>query len=128
MEFAFSVASTKPVPEAVAAVEAALAERKFSVLFGLNITQTLQSKGLDFGPEVRILEVCSAPRAKRVLETNLDMAYFLPCKIVVRSEGTGSRIGMALPSVFVTAVGDKRLEGEAAEVEAAMREAVLAAK
>lgn len=128
MEFAFSVTSTKSVAEAVSAVEAALAEQKFSVLWSLNITQTLQSKGLEFGPEVRILEVCSAPRAKRVLETNLDMAYFLPCKIVVRSEGEGSRIGMALPTMLVQMVNDQRLAAEATEVEEAMRAAILAAR
>jgi uncharacterized protein (DUF302 family) len=87
MEFQYSVTTTKTPAEAVAAVEAALAERQFSVLWHLHVNETLAKKGFELTPEVHILEVCSAPKAKHALETNPDVANFLPCKVVVKRVG-----------------------------------------
>lgn len=128
MDFEWSVLSSKSVPDAAAAVEAALAERKFTVLWGLDVNATLEKKGLELDRTVRILEVCSAPRAKHAIETNPDVAYFLPCKIVVRSEAEGSRIGMARPTLMMAVLGDERLKELADEVEAVLAEAIQAAK
>lgn len=128
MDYQISVQSDKAVPEAVAAVESALAERKFSVLWSLDMNAKLEEKGLSLGPQVRVLEVCSAPRAKQAIEANLDVAYFLPCKIVVRSEGQGSRIGVARPTMLMSVLGENKLKDLADEVEAVLVDAIHAAK
>lgn len=127
MEYQVSFATGKSPTEAVAAVEAALQERKFSVLWHLHVNEKLAEKGLDLGPEVHILEVCSAPRAKQAIEANPDVAYFLPCKIVVRSDGGQTRIGLTRPSVLMNLLGDDRFTDLADEVEAVMLEAVKVA-
>lgn len=127
MEYQVSFATTKSPAEAVAAVEAALQERKFSVLWHLNVNQKLAEKGLELGPEVHILEVCSAPRAKQAIETNPDVAFFLPCKIVVHSAGGQTRIGLTKPSILMNLLNDARFNDLAEEVESIMLEAVKVA-
>lgn len=128
MEFAYQVETSKGVSEAAAAVEAAMAGLKFSVLWQLDVNRTLESKGLSLEHEVRILEVCSAPRAKGALETNPDVAYFLPCKIVVKRVEGQTTIGLARPGTLLALLGDERLEGLAREVEAELMAIVDAAK
>ncbi len=71
-----------------------------------------------------ILEVCSAPRAKQVLETNVYMGYFLPCKVVVYDAGEGTRIGFPRPTMMAGVLGDDRLDGIAREVESVLTDAV----
>jgi uncharacterized protein (DUF302 family) len=122
------VATGKAPAEAVKAVEAALAERKFSVLWHLTVNDKLAEKGLSLEPEVHILEVCSAPRAKQALETNLDVAGFLPCKVVVSSSGGQTQIALIKPTMLMNVLGDERLKALAEEVEAVLLEAVQAAQ
>lgn len=128
IEFQKSVMTSKTAAEAVAAVEAALAERKFSVLWHLKVHEKLAEKGLNLAPEVHILEVCSAPRAKLAIETNPEVAYFLPCKVVVRSENGKTSIGYASPDILIGILGDDRLKDLASEVEVVLSETLEAAK
>lgn len=121
-----SVEVNKSAAEAAYAVESALAERKFSVLWHLNVNETLQKKGFDLGPEVRILEVCSAPRAKQAIESNPDVTYFLPCKVVIRSENGKTTVGYASPSSMIGLLGDNGLQDLADEVETVMSEVLEA--
>lgn len=128
MEFAYEVHTGKGVEEAVAAVEAAMAGRKFSVLWQLDVNKTLESKGLSLEHEVRILEVCSAPKAKHALETNPAVAYFLPCKIVVKRVAGQTTIGLARPGALMALMGDERFNALAQEVEAELVAVVDEAK
>lgn len=123
----YTRSTAKTVEAAVADLEKALAERKFAVLWHLDVNRTLKEKGLDLDPEVRILEVCSAPRAKQALETNPDIALLLPCKIVVSRAGGETRIRLARPTALLGTLADPRLEPLAREVEQALAEAVEAA-
>jgi len=128
MEFAKVVGTNKSVDEAVAAIETALVARKFGVLWQLDVNKTLEGKGLSLAHEVRILEVCSAPRAKEAIETNPDVAAFLPCKIVVKKVGGETTIAMPRPEALINLLGDERLAGLAREVEATLLEAIAEAK
>lgn len=128
MEFEWHVISDKSPAEAIKAVEAALAERKFSVLFHLHVNEKLQEKGLSLDTQVHVLEVCSAPRAKQALEANPAVAYFLPCKIIVKATEAGTEIGMLRPTMLMQVMGDSTLAGFAEEVETILTEAVNAAK
>jgi len=127
VEFAYEIRTEKSVDEAVAAVREKLAELKFSVLWELNVNQTLQSKGFDLEPEVRILEVCSAPKAKRAFDTDPRIAYLLPCKIVVKRAEGQTTIGLTRPEALIGLMGDGRFGDLAREVEAELTRAVEAA-
>ena len=120
----FTVRTDKGVDAAVQAVDAALAKRKFSVLWALNINDQLQEKGLSLDGRFRILEVCSAPRAKEALEANPLVGYFLPCKVVVYEKDGGTEIGLPRPTALIGLLGDAALQPLAEEVEQVLVEAV----
>ena len=119
----YSVATDKAVDQAAADVEAALAKRKFSVLWGLDVNDKLREKGLDLHGRFRILEVCSAPRAKQALEANPEVAYFLPCKVVVYERDGHTEIGLPRPTMLMSMLGDDHLKPLAEEVERTLIEA-----
>ena len=119
------VKTTKSMEQAARDVEAALGRRRFSVLWALDVNETLAAKGLDLhGGHFRILEVCSAARAKEVLETNPLVSNLLPCKVTLHETAAGTEIGMPLPTALMAALGDPRLQPLAEEVERAMLEAI----
>ncbi len=120
-----SVPTEKSVQDAVKAVDAALAKRKFSVLWALDVNEKLQEKGLDLAREFRILEVCSAPRAKQALESDPEVGYFLPCKVMVYRGDGGTRIGLPRPTALMGMLGDDpKLAALAQEVEGVLVEAL----
>lgn len=120
----FAVSTHRSVDEAARAVEAALAQRSFSVLWALDVNAKLREKGLDVDGSYRILEVCSAPRAKQALETNADVSCFLPCKVVVTEVGGRTEIALPRPTALIGMLADARLHPLAEEVEAVMVAAV----
>lgn len=122
----YQVTTAKSVDEAVQAVGEALTNHQFSVLWDLDINEKLVAKGLEPEPAFRILEVCSAPRAKQALSTNQRVGYFLPCKIVVFADQESGKttVGYARPAALMGLLGDARLEPLAQEVEALMKKAV----
>lgn len=126
--FYYTVGTAKSVDEAVQALEAALKERQFGVLWSLDLTAKLAEKGLSFPSAYRILEVCNPVQAERVLSKNLLVGYFLPCKIAVYEEEGTTKIGLPKPSVLMGVVNDPSLAEIGAEVERVMIEAVEAAR
>jgi uncharacterized protein (DUF302 family) len=119
----YTLTTAKSVDQAAQDVEAALAKRKFSVLWALDVNEKLREKGLELRGRFRILEVCSAPRAKEALEGNPLVAYFLPCKVVVYERDGRTEIGLPRPSALMAMIGDESLAPLAAEVEGTMIEA-----
>lgn len=90
-------------------LEQALIERKFGALWHLDVNEKLKEKGFDLEPEFHFFEVCSAPRAKQAIETNIKVGYFLPCKVVVYLQGGHTRIGLLNPTVLIELQNDARL-------------------
>ena len=128
MDFQYSVSTGKSVDDAVTALEESLKERKFGILWKLDMTATLQSKGLPFNRPYRVLEVCNPAEANQVLTANTRVGYFLPCKLVVYEDGGKTMIGMPRPSVLMDLLGDGSLAETARRVERTLIEAVDAAK
>lgn len=126
MEFVYAKATEKSPEGAIAALEAALSERKFSVLWHLDMSGTLAGKGFPGHGETHILEVCNAARADEALRAVPDIAYVLPCKMLVRSRGAGSEVGLLLPSALITMAGEagRELRAFADEVEEDLRAVV----
>lgn len=124
MEPTYSMAVKMTVDEALNAIQAALQERKFGVLWHLNVPATLQSKGQDFQTPFHILEVCNPVHAKRALETNLEVGFFLPCKVVVYEKDGETRVGMLRPEMIIGLLGEERLADLAAEVEQVIGDAI----
>lgn len=122
----YRVTTNKTVDEAVEAVGRALKDNQFSVLWDLDINQKLEEKGIEPEPPYHILEVCSAPRAKKALSTNPVVGNFLPCKIVVYQdrESGATAISLPMPRALIGLLEDPDLESLAEEVSELMKAAV----
>jgi uncharacterized protein (DUF302 family) len=125
--FAVDVTTAKGVEEAVAALGEALRERNFAVLWDLDIREKLKEKGIEGGPPFRVLEVCSAPKAKEALDRDVRVGYFLPCKMVVYRQAGTTHIGVLRPTTLIGFFEDESLHRLATEVEATLRDAAQAA-
>jgi uncharacterized protein (DUF302 family) len=116
----------KTVEEAVAAIKTALSHHQFGVLWDLDINEKLVEKGIEPEPAYRILEVCSAPRAKQALAVDQKAGYFLPCKVVVYEDRKthAVTVGFVKPRVLMGLSHIAQLEPLADEVHQLLQAAV----
>lgn len=125
MSFAYRVQSAKSVDEALAAVAEALAAHGFSAMWQIDMGATLAAKGFPGHGATHILEICNPSRADEMLRINSDIAYFLPCRLLVRAQAGGSEIGILRPEELIGLAGEvqgaERLAKGASEVEEELR-------
>lgn len=119
--------SPHPVDETVERVTAALKEQQFGVLWQMDVPETLRAKGMPFSTPYRILEVCNPKAANEVLSQNLQVGYFLPCKVVVYQDGERTKVAFPRPTSLIGWIGDPALDPVAARVEDALESAVAEA-
>lgn len=108
------------VDEALKRLEEAATANKFGVLVVHDLKQKLNSKGVEFGPECRIVEVCNPQKAKGVLEADMTISNALPCRITIFEEDGKVKITTIRPTAILGLFGKPELEPVAKEVEAAM--------
>ena len=96
--FDYTVTTGKEFGKTIEDLKLALGERKFGVLWELDVSSKLKEKGVEYPGTFRILEVCNPQRAKGVLEANIRAGYFLPCKVVVYVADGKTNIGMPRPT------------------------------
>ena len=128
MSLIFETKTSKDFETAVTDLKKSLAENSFGVLWEMNFKDKLQEKGLDFNKNFKVFEVCSPPRAKIVLDQNLEAGYMLPCKMVVYEKEDGVRIGMMKPTSMAELMNDEGLTEVAEEVETILRKAIDSAR
>jgi uncharacterized protein (DUF302 family) len=58
----------------------------------------MASKGVEFGPECRIYEVCNPQRAKHVLERNMSISTALTCRIALYQKEEKVTLPTLLPT------------------------------
>ncbi|RUL48621.1 DUF302 domain-containing protein [Lysinibacillus antri] len=121
MDFHYTVQTNKTIEEAIESIEQNLKINKFGVLWQLNLTETLQKKGVDqYKKPFRILEVCNPVEAARVLEHNPLVGYFLPCKITVYEDEGKTKIGLPKPTAMISLLNDAELISIAEKIEAVL--------
>ena len=108
------------VEEVVARIEEAAAANQFGVLGIHDLKQKMNTKGLDFGPECRVLEVCNPGKAKTVLEADMSISNALPCRISVYEEEDKVKVSTLKPTQLLSLFGRPELESVAKEVEEAL--------
>lgn len=100
----------------------AAARHKFGVLAMHDLKQTMKNKGVDFGPEVRVYEVCNPFHAKAVLEESGAVSTALPCRISVYQSAEGLQVATILPSELMRMFASTpAMEATASEVERTMK-------
>ncbi|WP_252503997.1 DUF302 domain-containing protein [Sporosarcina sp. Marseille-Q4943] len=118
MDFHYTVETSKSIDEAISSIEQNLKENKFGVLWQLDLTGTLQKKGVhSYTTPYRILEVCNPVEAARVLSYNPLVGYFLPCKITVYESEGMTKIGLPKPTAMIGLLNDPELKSIAKDIE-----------
>jgi uncharacterized protein (DUF302 family) len=78
----------------------------------------LRGKGVEFGHECKVFEVCNPRQAGRVLANDLRLNMALPCRVSVYTEEGKTRIGMIRPTPMLGMLSsDPALAAIAREVE-----------
>lgn len=92
--------SPKSFDETVSAVEQLTAEHGFRVLHIHDIRATLEEKGFNL-PPFKIIEICNAKYAHKVLTAHRGLGLMLPCKINVFVDDQGNVVVSGLrPTVI----------------------------
>jgi len=124
MDMLYKVQTNKSFEKSIEDLKKSLSNHHFGVLWELNFKDKLKEKGLDFDRNFKILEVCNPIQAMKVLEENIEVGFFLPCKMVVYEDGGSVIIGMPKPTGLIGLINDKNLVGIALEVENELKSAM----
>lgn len=115
----YIVETEKLFAQAATDLEAAVKRHGFGVLHVHDLGATLRSKGIPFGQECKVFEVCNPGQAARVLATDMRLNMALPCRISVFTENGKTKIGLIKPVQMLAALSpDAALLAVAREVEA----------
>ncbi|MEK7851061.1 MAG: DUF302 domain-containing protein [Deltaproteobacteria bacterium] len=109
--------SNKDFEALVKDFEEAAKRHKFGVLANHNVKETLNSKGVEFAPECRIVEICNPHQAKKVLEANMDIADALPCRVAVYMDKGKAILSTIRPTALLAMFPNPELKSTAEEVE-----------
>ncbi len=124
--YGFGTTLQVPYEEALPRVKEALKAEGFGVLTEIDVRRTLREKlGAEMEPYI-ILGACNPQLAHRALEQEPDIGLLLPCNVVVRAEGQGSRVDIADPQAMLGIVGNAQLSSVADEAKQRLQR-VLAA-
>jgi len=86
--------SSKSVEEVVKTFEDKVSDFKFGILHIHNVKETLKSKGVEFGKECQILDICNPNYAKEFLSEDMTMSVVMPCKITIYNDNGETFIAM----------------------------------
>ena len=107
----------KTVGEAAAALQAAVQANHFGVMQVHNLKETMTKKGVEFGHECLIFEVCQPQQAKKVLDQDMSISIALPCRISIYQEGGKTILATLKPTALLAMFKVPQLDGVAQEVE-----------
>ncbi len=114
----YIVETNKTFSQAATDLEAAVLRHSFGVLHVHDLGSTLRGKGIAFGEECKIFEVCNPGQAAKVLATDMRLNMALPCRISVYTEKGKTKIGLIQPVPMLSALSqDAGLAQIAREVE-----------
>jgi len=122
MKIIYKKKSKEPVELIVNRLKENLADTNFGILWELDLKDKINSKGIEFENNYLIFEICNPQMAKEILDIDLDIGVFLPCKVVVYSENNETVIGMAKPTMLVDLV-DTSARKIAVDLENQLKEA-----
>jgi uncharacterized protein (DUF302 family) len=113
--------STSQPLEAVCLRLAEIAQKhKFGVLATHNLREKMESKGVPFSRECRVIEVCNPQQAQQVLNESIAISTALPCRIAVYTEGGRTILATMKPTALLTMFDAPGAAAAAQEVETTM--------
>ncbi len=124
ISYGFGTTLAVPYEEAIPRVKEALKAEGFGVLTEIDVRRTMSEKlGAEIEPYI-ILGACNPPLAHRALQEEQDIGLLLPCNVIVRSEGKGSRVEVADPQAMLGIVGNEELNAVADEAKQRLQRVV----
>ncbi len=96
------------------------AAHKFGVQAVHNLREKMESKGVPFGRECRVIEVCNPKHAQVVLNQEIEISTALPCRISVYAEGGRTILATIRPTALLTMFHAPGAAATAQEVEDVM--------
>lgn len=115
----YIVESDKSFEDAVSDLEASVKRNEFGVLHIHDLGNTLRSKGIAFGENCKVFEVCNPGQAGKVLSADMRLNMALPCRISVYTEHGKTMIGMIKPVPLLARLSQEPFLAKVAqEVEA----------
>jgi uncharacterized protein (DUF302 family) len=119
--YAFGKTVGTEVSQTIERVTQALAKEGFGILSDIDVAGTLKKKlGLEL-PAYRILGACNPQFAHRALEAEPEIGTLLPCNVVVRKVGAGTRVDIMDPLAVMQLVGKPEVATIASEVRGRLR-------
>ena len=112
--------TNKSIDEVCSKIQEAATQNKFGVLTVIDLKEKMAAKGVQFGPQCRIIELCNPVQAKKVLEINMTISSALPCRISVYEEAGKVKVITLRPTVLLNLFGNPELEPVAKDVENAI--------
>lgn len=114
----YIVETDKSFEQASTDLESAVKRHGFGVLHVHDLGTTLRGKGIAFGEQCKVFEVCNPVQAAKVLSTDMRLNMALPCRISVFTEKGKTKIGLIKPVQILSALSqDAALAQVAKEVE-----------
>ena len=113
----FKMETTKGFEQVWQDLEKAVVNNKCGGMAIHNLNETMKKKGVEFDHPCRTFEVCNPHQAKMVLERNMDLSSFLPCRISVFVEGERVSLATLKPTGIVSMFNLPELKQIAQEVE-----------
>jgi uncharacterized protein (DUF302 family) len=113
----FKLTTDKTVASAALALHAAVEANHFGVMHVHNLKETMAKKGVEFGRECLVFEVCQPQQAKKVLEENMSVSTALPCRISVYEADGKTFLATLKPTILLAMFDTPQLKGVAQEVE-----------
>lgn len=114
------VSTDKSLHDTAAALERAVQANHFGVMQVHNLKETMEKKGVEFGDECLIFEVCNPQQAKKVLVEDMSISTALPCRISIYEEDGKTILAALKPTTFLGMFNVPQLESVAQDVEDAM--------
>ncbi len=93
---------------------------KFGVQAVHNLREKMESKGVPFARECRVIEVCNPHHAQVVLNQQIEISTALPCRISVYEEGGRTILATMKPTMLLTMFNAPGAAATAQEVETVM--------
>ena len=113
----YRVESTKPLDAVARDFEAAVQKNKFGVLGVHDLKSKLNEKGVEFGRDCRVYEICNPHQAKKVLDKNMEISTALPCRVSLFSTASGVALATIRPTALLDLFQSPELGAVAREVE-----------
>ena len=117
-DFVITRATALPLATVCSRLPEVATSHKFGVLATHNLREKMESKGVPFNRECRVIEACNPQQARDVLSQAIEISTALPCRISVYTEGKETRIGMLRPAQMLAGLSaDPSIAAIAREVE-----------